>query len=64
MALRLGYIGEVHQWLIKPGKVRELLKKKITGDDLTERDVMLNLKQKGVDIRIGLDISSLYYKNK
>jgi uncharacterized LabA/DUF88 family protein len=42
--------------------VRELLKRQIAVEDLTERDVMLSLKQKGVDIRIGIDISSLTYK--
>lgn len=62
VALRLGYISEIQNWLIKPHKVKELLKKSITIDDLTERDVMLDLKQKGVDIRIGIDISSLAYK--
>lgn len=62
MALRLGYISDVQEWIIKPDKVKALLKKQITIDDLTERDVMLSLKQKGVDIRIGLDISSLAYK--
>ncbi len=62
VALRLGYISEIQNWLIKPHKVKELLKKSITIDDLTERDIMLDIKQKGVDIRIGIDISSLAYK--
>jgi uncharacterized LabA/DUF88 family protein len=62
LALRLGYISEIQNWIIKPNQVKSLLEKKIIIDDLTDQDVMLDLKQKGVDIRIGLDISSLAYK--
>jgi uncharacterized LabA/DUF88 family protein len=62
LALRLGYISEIQNWIIKPSQVKSLLEKKITIDDLTDQDIMLDLKQKGVDIRIGLDISSLAYK--
>lgn len=31
-------------------------------EDLTEKDVYYDIAQKGVDIRIGLDIASLAYK--
>ena len=62
VALRLGYISEIQNWIIKPNRVKPLLNKSISVDDLTEQDVMLDLRQKGVDIRIGIDISSLAYK--
>jgi uncharacterized LabA/DUF88 family protein len=45
-------------------EVDELLKKKITFEDLTEADVMPNTRQKGVDMRIGLDIASLTFKKQ
>lgn len=33
-------------------------------DDLTELDFELNLRQKGVDMKIGIDIASLAYKKQ
>lgn len=47
---------------IKPEIVKKLCQKIITVDDLTEADFVLDLKQKGVDMRIGLDIASLANK--
>lgn len=54
----------VQQWIIKPAKVKELLRGQIEIKDLTERDVKLDAKQKGVDIKIGLDISTLALKKQ
>ncbi len=59
VALRLGHLSGDTPWTIKPAKIEELLKKKIKFEDLTESDVMPNARQKGVDMRIGLDIASL-----
>jgi uncharacterized LabA/DUF88 family protein len=65
VALRLGYINErTSGWLIKPEKVKELLNGKITLKQLTEWDVYYDIKQKGVDMRIGLDIASISYKKQ
>lgn len=64
VALRLGHLSSDTPWTIKPTKIEELLKKKIKFDDLTESDVIPNARQKGVDMRIGLDISSLAYKKQ
>lgn len=33
-------------------------------DDLTEHDFYLDIKQKGVDMRLGLDIASMAYKKQ
>ncbi|RMF66844.1 MAG: NYN domain-containing protein [Calditrichaeota bacterium] len=62
VALRLGYLKDKGGWLIRPKRTKELLQKKITIEDLGEDDVFYNTQQKGVDIKIGLDIASLAYK--
>jgi len=40
------------------------LAKKITAADLTEADVKYEVRQKGVDMRIGLDIASMAFKKQ
>lgn len=62
VALRLGYLKEQGGWKIHSPKLKELINKRITIDDLKEEDFYYDIKQKGVDIRIGLDIASLTYK--
>ena len=62
-ALRMGMLSDVQtQYTLKPETVKKLCTKKITIDDLTENDFELEIVQKGVDMKIGLDISSLAYK--
>ena len=62
VALRLGTLKDRGGWLIRPNKTKELLHNKIKIDDLEEGDIFYNVTQKGVDIRIGIDIASLAYK--
>lgn len=62
VAIRLGYLRSHGGWIIIPQKTKELLKGKIDVSNLTFSDVIINAKQKGVDIKIGLDIASLAYK--
>jgi len=62
VALRLGRIEDNGYWIIKPLKTKDLLNHKISLAELTENDVMYEARQKGVDMRIGLDISSLAYQ--
>lgn len=62
VALRLGYLNESNNWLIRPSKTKELLNGNIDISALKEEDVFYEMKQKGVDIKIGLDIASLAYK--
>lgn len=64
VALRLGHLSSDTPWTIRPHRIEPLLKGKIRFDDLTDKDVMPNVKQKGVDMRIGLDIASLAYKRQ
>ncbi|MEM0998304.1 MAG: NYN domain-containing protein [Bacteroidota bacterium] len=62
VALRLGYLNDPKRWVINPRRTKDLLKGKIEVHDLEERDVRYQLNQKGVDIKIGIDIASLAFK--
>ena len=43
---------------------KDIVLRKRTEDELTERDFTTSNKQKGVDMKIGLDIASLAYKRQ
>ena len=62
VALRLGELASTGAWIIKAPVTRKLLRKKINISDLSDMDVKFDVKQKGVDMRIGLDIASLSLK--
>jgi len=62
LALRLGYLQDGKAWKIRTQCVKELFAGKRSLSDLTEQDVAYDTRQKGVDMRIGLDIASLAYK--
>ena len=65
MALRLGVLSDSNaHFSLSPEKVKELCAGKISVDDLTEADFSISFAQKGVDMRIGLDIASLAYKKQ
>ncbi|WP_019104298.1 NYN domain-containing protein [Chromobacterium haemolyticum] len=64
VALRLGHIAQDVSWTIKPLKIKELLKQSLGVQDLTPNDVVPSFRQKGVDMRIGIDISSLALKKQ
>lgn len=64
VALRLGELLESSAgYILKPEPLKKLCRKEITVDDLTQNDFLLDIKQKGVDMKIGLDISSLAQKH-
>lgn len=63
VALRLGYLSERWgDWRLKPDKLKQLLAGTIKVEELQEEDVSYDVGQKGVDMKIGLDIASLTYK--
>jgi len=64
LALRLGHLSKDVKWTIKPAKIAELLKGKIQISDLTETDVSIETRQKGVDMRIGVDVACLSFKQQ
>lgn len=62
-ALRLGEtVWRDKAWIVHPQKLKALLKKKITVDDLKETDVYPVFEQKTVDMKIGLDIAYMAEK--
>lgn len=63
VALRVGTLKDNGNWEIRPSATQELLKGKKTIAELTEDDVFLSVRQKGVDMKIGVDIASLALKN-
>lgn len=64
-ALRLGRLSDINvSWQIKPRIQMELFKGKRNWQSLTESDVSLDIIQKGVDMRIGLDIASVVLKKQ
>ncbi|UTV55186.1 NYN domain-containing protein [Burkholderia arboris] len=64
VALRLGHLAGDAQWTLKGPVVQELLKGKKKLDDVSESDVIPSVRQKGVDMRIGIDIASLSIKKQ
>ncbi|MBQ6779607.1 MAG: hypothetical protein IJP62_00055 [Treponema sp.] len=63
VALRMGFFADDEMnYIFSADTVKKLCKKSLTIDDITENDLVLNMRQKGVDMKIGLDIASLAYK--
>lgn len=63
VALRMGELLESSAgYNLKPAALKKLCRKEIKIDDLTQNDLQLDIAQKGVDMRIGLDIASLAHK--
>ena len=64
VALRLGHLSDHQKWIIKPHPGKRLLRGEISVNDLGPDDVQYSVRQKGVDMKIGLDIASLAYKKQ
>lgn len=65
VALRFGELSESNiHYNLKPDTTKKLLRGAKRIDDLTDSDLSLSLQQKGVDMRIGLDIASLSFKKQ
>lgn len=62
VALRMGTLKDNGKWQIRPRVVKDLLSGKISSSDLKEDDVYLDIKQKGIDMKIGVDIASIALK--
>lgn len=65
LALRLGRLSEWEAaFTLRHDKVKKLMAGSITLDDLTERDFAFTCRQKGVDMKIAVDIASLAFKKQ
>lgn len=62
VAIRMGELKDNHNWQIRSSKVKYLLNGKTKIEDLSDSDVFLDIKQKGIDMKIGIDIASLALK--
>lgn len=64
-AIRLGKLAEEQaHYTIRPQIVKKLCNGSIQFSDLQENDFCLEIDQKGVDMKIGLDIASMAYKHQ
>ena len=64
VALRLGRLQDGAGWRIKPPVLSAILKKERGFEDLTDRDFEYDVRQKGTDMKIGVDIASVAYKKQ
>lgn len=62
LALRLGQLSEHADWAPRAEVLSQLRKGEIQWSALADEHFQLNIKQKAVDMKIGLDIASLAYK--
>lgn len=62
VALRLGTLKTNNNWQLHSNATKALLSGEKTVADLNESDVFLDIKQKGIDMKIGVDIASLALK--
>lgn len=64
-ALRLGQLADAQaHYNLSEKAFKAICNGKIKFEDLQEKDIILDIKQKGVDMKIGLDIASLSYKKQ
>lgn len=65
VALRMGRVSDdTAQYQLKYDVLKKLFQGKLKFEDIEEDDFQPNIKQKGVDMRIGVDISSLAFKKQ
>ena len=63
LALRMGRVSESRAaFVLKPDVTKKLFNHKIQLEDIQEQDFYFTAQQKGVDMKIGLDIAALAYK--
>lgn len=64
-AIRLGKLAEEQaHYIIRPDIVKKLCNGTLDFSALTEKDFSIQIDQKGVDMKIGLDIASMAYKRQ
>ena len=63
-ALRMGRLSGTPQFVLADGVLKKLTSGKLKVEELTEKDLRLDAKQKGVDMRIGIDITTLALKKQ
>jgi NYN domain-containing protein len=64
VALRLGRLQDFRSWRLKPSVLKALLGGLQDFNKLTDADFIYDTRQKGTDMKIGLDIASVAYKKQ
>lgn len=65
LALRLGTIDEGSaSYILTNSATKDIIRGNRTLEGLTDKDFVPSLKQKGVDMKIGMDIASMAYKKQ
>ncbi|MCB9965970.1 MAG: NYN domain-containing protein [Rhodospirillales bacterium] len=62
VALRYGHIQSSKEWKTSPQILKDVLSGKRDLSTLSEQEIVPDFRQKGVDIKIGIDIASLAFK--
>lgn len=62
VALRLGFLADNNVWNLDPYRTKELLSGEMNVAELSDEDFKYSVRQKGVDIKLALDIGSLSLK--
>lgn len=64
-AVRLGTLSEITAgYALKKDVTKKLFAGTISFDEITENDFSITIEQKGVDMKLGIDIASLAYKQQ
>ena len=64
-AVRLGELSDERvEYQLKYESFKKMCSGALTMEQLTDKDIALNIEQKGVDMKIGIDIASLAYKKQ
>lgn len=64
VALRLGHLQGNLVWNLRPERFKAMLAGNCTIADLKESDITHDIRQKGVDMKIGIDIATLSLKQQ
>ncbi len=64
VALRMGRLKDGRQWVLGTDATRAILDGSKTLATLSPSEIKYDVKQKGVDMRVGLDIASLAFKKQ
>lgn len=62
VALRLGHLIDTVSWKLKDRALASLRRAERTFAELTDDDFVIDTSQKGVDMRLGLDVAAISYK--
>jgi uncharacterized LabA/DUF88 family protein len=64
VALRLGRLQDMGGWRIKPVAMQAVLRGQRELNSLTDKDFEYEIRQKGTDMRLGIDIASVAFKKQ